>query len=95
MRGDSSLPSLVKLLRQANAVAVEHGLKCEPFSPEAIRSPADSYLRKLIRVAFLAPDIQQAIVSGHVPAGLTAKRLIDRPIPLDWHDQRQAFGFQP
>ena len=35
-----------------------------------------SYHRYMARLAFLAPDIQQAIVEGRQPAGLTLERLL-------------------
>jgi len=43
-------------------------------------------------LAFLAPDIIDAINKGDIPPALTLERL-KRTIPLDWEDQRQTFGF--
>jgi len=43
--------------------------------------------------AFLAPDIQRAILEGRQPAGLTAAQLMNAGIPLAWADQRKALGF--
>ncbi len=54
-----------------------------------------SYLRRLMGAAFLAPDIQRAILEGSQPAGLTALQLINAGIPLAWADQRKALGFTP
>ena len=48
----------------------------------------------MARLAFLAPDIQQAIVEGRQPAGLTLKHLLKETVPLAWSEQRQHFGFQ-
>lgn len=42
---------------------------------------ADPYTRKLVRLAFLAPDIQQAIMDGHQPVGLTLQALRESDIP--------------
>jgi hypothetical protein len=36
----------------------------------------------------LAPDLVEAIVEGRQP------RILLRGIPLDWADQRAAFGFR-
>lgn len=45
--------------------------------------------RTIIRLAFLAPDIQQRIVDGRQPAGLCLDDLRRAPIPLCWDDQRR------
>jgi DNA invertase Pin-like site-specific DNA recombinase len=50
------------------------------------------YLMRLLRVSFLAPDILEAIVGGTQPATMTLERF-RRPIPLEWWQQRQLFGF--
>src|SRR5262249_33939602 len=50
------------------------------------------HVRRLLRFAYLAPDIVEAIVQGRQPRSLTVKLLLRR-IPLAWSDQRAAFGF--
>jgi DNA invertase Pin-like site-specific DNA recombinase len=55
-----------------------------------------SYATRLVRAAFLAPDILAAILDGKHPEGLTAARLLQecrRGLPLDWREQRAALGF--
>jgi len=53
-----------------------------------------SYATRLVRLAFLPPDIVAAILAGKQPAGLTANKLMaDTRLPLDWRDQRAALGF--
>jgi site-specific DNA recombinase len=53
-----------------------------------------SYATRLVRLAFLAPDIVAAILAGKQPAELTANKLMaDTRLPLDWRDQRAALGF--
>ena len=50
----------------------------------------------MLRLAFLAPDIVEAMIEGTQPPDLTAKRLIRREdLPLDWHEQRRRLGFVP
>jgi site-specific DNA recombinase len=45
-------------------------------------------------LAFLAPDIVAAILTGKQPPALTANKLMtDTRLPLDWRDQRVALGF--
>jgi len=50
------------------------------------------YLSHLIRMAWLSPEIMQAIIRGHVPATLSLDRL-KKGFPLDWNEQWQTLGF--
>jgi DNA invertase Pin-like site-specific DNA recombinase len=50
-----------------------------------------AHVRRLLRVAYLAPDIVEAIIEGRQPRTLTVRRLL-RGIPLSWPDQRATFG---
>ena len=52
-----------------------------------------SYFARLLRLNYLAPDIQTAIVDGTHPPDLTPKKLIYSMLPLDWEQQRQLLGF--
>ncbi len=47
----------------------------------------------MIRLAYLAPSITQAILDGTQPISLTLADLMKRDIPVSWIDQRRAFGF--
>ncbi len=50
---------------------------------------SDRYVGALLPLAFLAPDIVEAIAAGRQPADLTAETLIRHiDLPLDWNDQR-------
>jgi hypothetical protein len=52
------------------------------------------YATRLLRLAWLAPDIVEAILGGCQPENLTASRLIqDTRIPSDWPEQRRVLGF--
>jgi hypothetical protein len=55
-------------------------------------APSSPYHRRLVRLAFLAPDIQRAILVGKQPPGLTLEQLTRRRLPLLWSEQRRAFG---
>jgi len=47
-----------------------------------------------LRLAFLAPDIVEAITDGCLPVDLTAERLRRLPqLPADWRAQRRLLGF--
>ena len=53
-----------------------------------------SYFTRVLRLAYLAPDIVKAIVSGRQPTELTANRLVRmHELPIDWPSQRQYLGF--
>jgi site-specific DNA recombinase len=50
----------------------------------------DSYVKRLIPLALLAPEIVQSICDGSQPATLTAEALKHTaPLPLEWTKQRQ------
>jgi site-specific DNA recombinase len=51
------------------------------------------YVSSMIRLAYLAPAITQAILDGTQPPRLTLADLMQREIPVDWNEQRRAFGF--
>jgi site-specific DNA recombinase len=52
----------------------------------------DRYTSRILRSAFLAPDIVEAILEGRQPAGMTLDKMLD-DLPLDWDKQRRALGF--
>jgi site-specific DNA recombinase len=55
---------------------------------------SDSYVKKVMPLAFLAPDIVAAILAGRQPADLTNQKLIRQvEISLDWQEQRRVLGF--
>jgi site-specific DNA recombinase len=50
---------------------------------------------RLIRLAFLAPDIIESIVEGRQPSDLAAQALTRRiAIPLEWRPQKAALSIQ-
>jgi site-specific DNA recombinase len=54
----------------------------------------DGEVSRVLPLAFLAPDIVEAILDGRQPLNLTArdlKRL--KPLPTSWANQRQVLGF--
>lgn len=52
----------------------------------------DSYVRRLIPLAFLAPSIIEAICDGRQPPDRTAERLRRGRVPYRWTEQNQALG---
>jgi hypothetical protein len=53
---------------------------------------SEAYVRRILRLAYLAPDIMESIAEGRQPRGLTLNRLLG-PVPFGWTEQRQWFGF--
>ncbi|MFO1090602.1 MAG: recombinase family protein [Hyphomicrobiales bacterium] len=52
-----------------------------------------SEVSRILPLAFLAPDVTEAILLGRQPIDLTAERLKRTPIPILWHDQRRILRF--
>ena len=51
------------------------------------------YVRRILPLAFLAPDFIDAILDGTQPSSLSVAGLSDE-LPLDWDEQRERYGFQ-
>lgn len=74
-------------------------MKCDRVGPSLLIASdevfgRDSYVWKILRLAFLAPDIVEAIIDGKQPVNLTLRRVNDIQISADWRLQREALGFQ-
>ena len=78
-------PVLVKGLRDAHAM-LEQDRQRMPWRDDAPTSP---HRRRLIRLAFLAPDLQRMILQGRHTSKLTLARLLNADIPLSWEAQRR------
>ena len=50
------------------------------------------YVAQLLKLAYLAPDIMEAIARGNVPSAISLDRLKEG-FPLDWEEQRKGLGF--
>jgi hypothetical protein len=81
-------PVLIRALRTFHGM-LEGETKKAPVLQAA---PATPWRRRLVRLAFLAPDIQQAILEGRQPDDLTLARLMKAEIPILWSAQRRMFG---
>ncbi len=54
-----------------------------------------AYIYATLRLAWLAPDIVEAIINGRQPMRLTATELfrLSGHLPLGWPEQRTLIGF--
>jgi site-specific DNA recombinase len=50
------------------------------------------YIRRLVGLAFLSPHLVEAILRGRQPVELTATRLTEIDLPLDWTEQRRLLA---
>ena len=64
-------PVLVRALRSAHAMLHQD----DAGLPVLVTAPDTPYRRRLVRLAFLAPEIQRAIVEGRQSAGVTLTQL--------------------
>ena len=81
---------LVKLLHRARSwwqEMTEHGLTSGALAQKhGVTSP---YASRVVRLAFLAPDIVEAIISGSQPADLDARTLLAmHQMLLGWSEQK-------
>ncbi len=87
--------SLVRLLVCATdfreRVMKSRGTSIREIAEEA--GVSRSYFTRILRLAYLAPDIVQAILSGEHPPHLTAAKLTAASrLPLSWPQQRELLG---
>jgi hypothetical protein len=47
-------------------------------------------VRSTVSLAFLAPDIVQAVIDGRLPRGVGISQMTD--LPMSWDEQRSEFG---
>ncbi len=92
-------PALLRLVLRARALwdMLVQGDVAGLGALAAREGVSGSYATRLVRAAFLAPDILAAILDGGQPDDLTAARLLQecrRGLPLDWREQRTLLGFR-
>jgi site-specific DNA recombinase len=78
--------TLIQALKSAHRMLADEGLSPNDVLRDA-QAPTSPYHRRLCRLAFLAPQIQAAILEGAQPVGLTLARLMEATLPLAWEDQ--------
>lgn len=50
------------------------------------------YIRRLVNLAFLSPDLVEAVLHGRQPVELTATRLTELDLPLDCAEQHRLLA---
>jgi site-specific DNA recombinase len=50
------------------------------------------YIRRLVGLAFLSPQLVEAILQGRQPVELTVTRLTELDLPLDWAEQHRLLA---
>lgn len=94
--GSEPDPTLIKLLRRAHVwrQQLETGRPQSITDLAATNGVNPSYFTRVLRLAYLAPDIIEAIVAGRQPPQMTANRLVRmHDVPIDWPGQREHLGF--
>ena len=96
--GESETPpgqlALTRLLARA------HGIRRRLFEDRstieeaaALENVTASYVTRVVRLAFLAPDIVASMLAGRHAHDMSATRLMaDTRLPLDWKAQREALA---
>jgi len=92
VEGDRSGPrpdrALIRALRAAHA-AVRRDALGLPILEEAPKTP---HRQRIVRLAFLAPQIQKAILTGTQPRSVTLASLTQGTMPILWADQLRTVG---
>ncbi|HEY2773699.1 MAG TPA: hypothetical protein VGK20_06580, partial [Candidatus Binatia bacterium] len=86
-------PSLIRAVVRGKEWA-ERLLSGDGKSPGDLAREAGvttQYLMRLVRYAFLAPDITESILAGTQSSRITVESLREA-LPLDWSEQRKLFG---
>jgi site-specific DNA recombinase len=88
------LPSLLKAVARAHDWyhRVLLGNACDQRSLAHQTGLDEVYVGRILRCAFLAPDIVEAILDGRQPESLTLDRL-QKEVPMSWTTQRRQLGF--
>ena len=79
---------LIKGLKRAHAI-LDTASDAQSVMQQA---PASVHERTLVRLAWLAPDLQVAMLEGRQRSGLCLEDLRCAPIPLCWDDQRRLLS---
>ena len=87
-------PALIKALVLAHRWRrlIEDGSVKSVEDIGAIADLDRNSVRYLLRLAFLAPDLQRAILDGRQPTTLTVRQILQDGLPVLWTDQRRILS---
>jgi DNA invertase Pin-like site-specific DNA recombinase len=90
-RGD---PALIKAIARGRAWFEELATGRARSLQELAKRDSISrrYIRRLVGLAFLSPQLVEAILQGRQSVELTATRLIELDLPLDWIEQHELLA---
>ena len=88
-------PALIKAVARAHRwrEMIAKGKVAEIEEVAQMESLTPRYVRRILNLAFLAPDIVEAILRGDSPPTLMQQDL-QKGVPADWREQREALGFR-
>jgi site-specific DNA recombinase len=100
LQGDGPMPdvNLVNLVASTRGWFDHLAKGKAPSIREVARqtSATENDISRFLQLAFLAPDIVEAILAGKHPPDLTAEKLKRlKCLPPSWEDQRNLLGFTP
>lgn len=84
-----------KTLRMAHQkLKLCHASPAYPSTHNQMTVPQDKWTREHMQIAFLAPDIQKAILQGRIASHVDEALLLSPDLPLDWKAQRKFLGME-
>src|SRR5207248_10153309 len=94
MHGSSRDPALIKALVRGRAWFEELAAGRAPSLQELAKRDGISrrYIRRLVGLAFLSPQLVEASLQGGQPVEPTAARLTELDLPLDWTEQHKLLA---
>jgi DNA invertase Pin-like site-specific DNA recombinase len=87
-------PALIETIRLAHQIKQRHlGQPKQSIADIADALSLDKrHIWRVLRLAFLAPDIQLSILNGTQPRDLLQKDLLYPSLPFSWDEQHKQFG---
>jgi site-specific DNA recombinase len=86
-------PVLIAGLHKAHRLAAAAGWQLDgTIEHGSCSAPENTYERSLVRLAFLAPELQKSILDGRQPASITLEQLVRGDVPIGWRAQATMFG---
>jgi hypothetical protein len=87
-------PALIKVIARGRAwfdeLATGRALSLQALAER--EGITRRYIRRLVGLAFLSPELVEAILQGRQPVDLTSTRLTELDLPLEWTEQRKLLA---